>query len=362
MLLTSHPLIPSTAHITRNQQSQEDKLWDHISYSSSRRTTQGYVYLQDALSRRGSLADVVELASREHTCHDTIKCYNCDIVAMYYLLGIEWVLKQAETSRIQGVEDTISCTTDLLELIWQMCQMVLAHSNAPFPAGDWYVAMTKQLWLLAKQLKEETSGSDCCVVNSLTPSTFNNSNNTYFQQQHHHGHYQHNITTNVTSLSSPPPSPMVFEDKEMEMCDEQEAYRRAIRITIYNCRALVSQNNSEIDKAIVYFRKCVAVRPPPTLKTQKSLRQTAIVALDRLLAQQNSNNSTKSSRSSSISSISGGSASSSSMCGNCGVEKRTMPVCAICRAKFYCSSRCLVAHKAKHQKECKGRVGIRNPN
>ncbi|KAI7849389.1 hypothetical protein BDC45DRAFT_419190, partial [Circinella umbellata] len=272
-----------------------------------------------------SLADVVELASREHTCHDAIKCYNCDIVAMYYLLGIEWVLKQAETSRTRGAEDTISCTPDLLELIWQMCQMVLTHLNAPFPVGDWYVAMTKQLWLLAKQLKEETNGSDCCVVNSSTTSTFNNSNNTYFQQQQHH---------------------------EMEMCDEQEAYRRAIRITIYNCRALVSQNDSEIDKAIVYFRKCVAVRPPPTLKTQKSLRQTAIVALDRLLAQQNSNNSTKSSRSSSISSISGGSASSSSMCGNCGVEKRTMPVCAICRAKFYCSSRCLVAHKAKHQKEC----------
>ncbi|KAI9254494.1 hypothetical protein BDA99DRAFT_518554 [Phascolomyces articulosus] len=360
MLLTSHSLIAPTERLTTPTRTQrEDKLWDHISYSSSRRTTQGYVFLQDALTRRGSLADVVQLASREHTCHDTTsgKCYNCDTVAMYYLLGIEWVLKQQ--GDINQQDRPISCTPDLLELVWQMCQMVLAHTDPSFQVGDWYGPMKKQLWILAKQLKEETIGSDCYVVNSPTTTTpssplLNHNYNNYFQ---HH------------LVSSPPPSPMVFEhpqgDAEM-VCDEQEMYRRAIRITIYHCRALVYQQNDEMEKAINYFRKCIAVRSPPTLEAQKLLGQSAMVALDRLLSQQQQQQNfhtptAKSSRSSSISSGSGGSASSSSStCGNCGVEKRTMPVCAKCRVKFYCSSKCLVAHKIAHEKECKGRVGLRN--
>ena len=191
--------------------------------------------------------------------------------------------------------------------------MILEHVENGYQAGDWFTSITSNLWALAKQLKDEESRPDYYV--------------------------------STTTLG-------VITEKEDNCCDPQETYRRAIRITIYNCRAVVNQHSDNFDKAIVYFRKCIAVRPP-TLETEKLLRQSALVALDRLVEQHVSK-----SRSSSISTSSSSassSASSSSSCGNCGVEKRSMPVCARCKAKPYCSSRCLVAHKVAHERECKGR-------
>ncbi|KAI9491867.1 hypothetical protein BDB00DRAFT_789188 [Zychaea mexicana] len=339
MLLSSHPLISPRTRIARNQP-QGNKVWDASDITSSR-TTLGYVNLQDVPRHQGSLADVVKLASREHTCHDatTGQCYNCDTVAMYYLLGIEWVLKGDATTTLKR-DDLIPCTADLLELVWQMCQMVIAHLGSSYQAVDWFKPMTKQLWTLAKQLKEEASGSDCYVANSPTSI-------------HHHHYFSHHRPSGAITPTSPPQSPVVFEGEgEETQCDEQEMYRRAIRITIYNCRALMYQHGDDIDKATVYFRKCVAVRPP-ALEQQKLLRQSAVAALDRLTQEY----FTAKSISSSLSCSSGGSSSSSSSsCGNCGVEKRTMPVCARCRAKSYCSARCLVAHKIAHEQECKERM------
>ncbi|KAI8138905.1 hypothetical protein BJV82DRAFT_582548 [Fennellomyces sp. T-0311] len=300
MLLSSHPLISPFERVSKPPQPRQDKL------CTSSTATREYTQLEQNLWQ-GSLSAAVQLATGENPYHDTDtgKCYQCDRVAQYYLIGLQ--------KTMQNNEQELGCTADLLELVWQMCQMVLEHVENEYPVGDWFVPVTQNLWALAKRLKDEEKRPDYHAV--MLPS-------------------------------------MVPEQEEK--CDSQETYRRAIRITIYNCRALVYQQHShDIDKAVVYFRKCVAVRLPPALEAQKLLRQSAIAALDTL-----AQHYVAKSRSASISTTSSGassSSSSSSLCGNCGVEKRSMPVCARCKTKTYCSSRCLLAHKLAHEKECKGR-------
>ncbi|KAG0173066.1 hypothetical protein DFQ28_009236 [Apophysomyces sp. BC1034] len=124
-------------------------------------------------------------------------------------------------------------------------------------------------------------------------------------------------------------------------------YRRAIRLTIYYCRAKLSQNETD---RIKYYRKCLAI--PTNLETQQHLQRLAEIALERpFFDTSDSGSLPPKSRTSSVSS-GGESSSSLSCCANCGMEKRAMPVCARCKSRAYCNMRCLKADKAKHELTC----------
>ena len=173
-------------------------------------------------ARQGSLAATLQLAYLEDAKHDpqTTACQRCDAVADHYLTALERTMTYHS-------EAGVYCSADLLELVSQMCQMVLEHAFYPQDSW-WFHPLTKTLWDFAKQLKDESVGSDHHVVTTLQPASI-----------------------------------IIAEDEdEEENNDEQEAYRRAIRITVYHCRAHVYQRHRELERASVYFRKCVAVHCP----------------------------------------------------------------------------------------------------
>ncbi|KAF7729617.1 hypothetical protein EC973_003990 [Apophysomyces ossiformis] len=184
--------------------------------------------------------------------------------------------------------EPILCNGDLLELVWRMTHLVLEHRETRcYQALHWFDQVTQNLWDFAKRLKDEAMPT---------------------------------------------------------MADtEQENYRRAVQITIYSCRALIHQQIGDIDKAIGYYRKCTGVRPC-NIESQTLLQQSALVTLDRLIAD---NPTPPPSSASSVSSQ-----SSSVSCASCGVERRAMPVCARCRYQTYCSAKCLKAHKPIHDLIC----------
>ncbi|KAG0168124.1 hypothetical protein DFQ30_005185 [Apophysomyces sp. BC1015] len=183
--------------------------------------------------------------------------------------------------------EPIICTAELLELVWRMTHLVLEHRETRcYRPLHWFDRVTHDLWDFAKRLKDET----------------------------------------VFGIDT-----------------EQENYRRAVQITIYSCRALIHQQIGDIDKAIGYYRKCVAVRPCK-IESQNVLQESALVALDRLITD------SPTPPPSSASSVS--SQSSFVCCANCGVERRAMPVCARCRSQTYCGAKCLKAHKPIHELVC----------
>ncbi|KAJ8654371.1 hypothetical protein O0I10_009939 [Lichtheimia ornata] len=267
-------------------------------------------------ARQGSLAATLQLAYLEDAKHDpqTTACQRCDAVAEHYLTALE------RTYHSEGGfgGGPVFCSADLLELVSQMCQMVLEHA---FYQQDswWFHPLTKTLWDFAKQLKDESIGSDHHVITTLQPASV--------------------IVTE--------------DDNDDGIDDEQEAYRRAIRITVYHCRAHVYQRHRELERAAVYFRKCVAVHRPSSssfvFETQRLLRESAKISLKELASSSsNQQHHHQQQRRGSISS----NGSAASACAHCGKEKRAMPVCAKCRAMSYCSNRCLIADKPVHDKQC----------
>ncbi|CDH54547.1 hypothetical protein RO3G_11558 [Lichtheimia corymbifera JMRC:FSU:9682] len=235
-------------------------------------------------ARQGSLAATLQLAYLEDAKHDpqTTACQRCDAVADHYLTALE------RTFHSEG--GPVFCSADLLELVSQMCQMVLEHA---FYQQDswWFHPLTKTLWDFAKQLKDESVGSDHHVITTLQPASV--------------------IVTE--------------EEEEDNDNDEQEAYRRAIRITVYHCRAHVYQRHRELERAAVYFRKCVAVHCPSSFvfETQRLLRESAKISLKELASSTaSSNHHHHQQRRGSISS----NGSAASTCAHCGKEKRAMPL------------------------------------
>ncbi|KAI8342543.1 hypothetical protein BC941DRAFT_413093 [Chlamydoabsidia padenii] len=186
----------------------------------------------------------------------------------------------------------------VLGLVWEMTKMLLEHLEARlYHSLDWFGEMARDIWQYAKQLKEKEA------------------------------------------------------DGELE---------KAIRITIYHCRALICQQDGDLIKAKVYFRKCVSLS---TVFAQQQVLQDA--ASTFLVHTPSSIYSSHSGSSyfnlppllqspSSISSASTVSSSSSTpiLCGHCGLEKKTMPICAKCRSQRYCSSKCLKEHQPIHALSC----------
>jgi hypothetical protein len=175
--------------------------------------------------------------------------------------------------------------------------------------------ITHELWDFAKRLKEESSECDLHVSTDGKRGSIDSTNS---------------------------------------MNSEDENYKRAIRITIYSCRAQVCEQSNEEKQAIIYYRKCASVRPTP-FEAQQHLQQTALATMQRLLIE-----SARPTSSYSISSTSSRSTCSSTTtisrpimtCSHCGIEKLVMPVCARCKTQPYCSVRCIKSHKSIHSTTC----------
>ncbi|KAL7309211.1 hypothetical protein PS15m_011316 [Mucor circinelloides] len=271
--------------------------------------------------RQHSLQDAIRLASQVNMKHDANGCYQCDLVAGYYMTA----LKYARES------EPIQCNSDLFDLTWQMTNLVLSHRETnKYQYLHWFDLITAELWEFAKQLKEESYECDVHVPMALGKRG------------------------SIDSLASDTSGGSSHHD--------EENYRRAIRITIYNCRALVCEQSNEIDQAIVYYRKCASVRPTP-FEPQQHLQQTALATMQRLMESSRPSIKHKSTFSSTFTFESSSSSSTKSSasscsnphtatCSNCGIEKLVMPVCARCKSQPYCSVRCVKAHKSAHEATC----------
>lgn len=321
MLLSNQPLFspvgqgPIKPEQEKKAQAQveEPRPWFFIRRNSSQRTM-----LQEAW-KHGSIKATLELARSENVTHDAKSqiCTRCDNVAEYFLLALQY---------LNHIQESIFCTQELLDLVVVVSQLLVDHCplyQDTSYQSPWFSAVAENLWALGKQLKDESTEND----------------------------YQISTIVHAAQVASH----VLIEDigihasKDM-VAEEQEDYRRAIRITIHHCRAHIYQRRGKIDKALVHFRKCVAVRPPMKreLEHQRLMRHSALLAMQRLSVV-DENIHTSKSRTSSVSSES---SSTTVVCGNCGVEKRSMPVCARCRIQTYCGRQCLSAHKGTHDLEC----------
>lgn len=265
--------------------------------------------------RQHSLNDAIRMASQVNMKHDANGCCQCDVVADYYVT----------TLRYAKEHEPIHCNSDLFELIWQMTNLILAHrETSKYQYIPWFDLVTIELWDLAKQLKEESYECDLHISTTEAPKR--------------------------RSIDSVQSDTTTVTDE-----DDEENYRRAIRITIYNCRALVYEQSNDLNQAIIYYRKCASVRPTP-FEPQQHLQQSALNAMHRLISQTSTNqiktpvNSTFS-ISSSESSVST-SKSTLMTCNNCAIEKMFMPVCSRCKSQSYCSVRCIRAHQSVHSQTC----------
>lgn len=209
-----------------------------------------------------------------------------------------------------------------LTLIWEMTQMLLEHMETRvFHYLSWFDMMARDLWQFAKWLKEDKNEADI---------------------------------------------------------------ENAIRITIYHCRACLYQQENNLIKARIYFRKCLSLET--SYEIQQLLQNTATAFLEQHPSiepslssnslfggynhhQPRHHNSRQSSISSTASTTSSNYASSTAsdntslssttaivspekVCGNCGLEKKAMPVCAKCKTQRYCSAKCLKNHKPIHDTVC----------
>lgn len=276
--------------------------------------------------RQNSTQDALRLASQENVKHDANGCCGCDAVAGYYVTALRYV-RQSEP---------VKCDGDLLELVWRMTNLVLAHrETSKIQYLSWFDMTSTDLWKFAKQLKEESYECDLHIPIN--------------------GFYKRGSIDSSHSDSS----------NSSETGNEEENYRRAIRITIYNCRALIYEQSNQVNQAIIYYRKCAAVRPTPF--EPQHTQQSALAAMHRLvqsssippvLKQRTSYSSAFMSCESNASSTTVSSASSASSvksnisCSHCGIEKLAMPVCAKCKIQPYCSVRCMKSHQFIHTSVC----------
>jgi hypothetical protein len=274
--------------------------------------------------RQYSLQDAIRLASQANMKHDANGCCCCDTVAGYYMTALKYAREN----------EPIQCNSDLYDLVWRMTNLVLAHrETSKYQYLNWFDTISEELWKFAKQLKEESYECDLHI-----PTT---------------GLYKRGSIDSTHS-----------DNSNSSFEDDEENYRRAIRINIYNCRALVYEQSNEVNQAIIYYRKCAAVRSTP-FEPQQHTQQSALAAMHRLiqssppqLKQRTSYNSAfmscdSLSSSTTVSSASSSTSSKSSIsCSSCGIEKKVMPVCAKCKTQPYCSVRCMKTHKSTHTSVC----------
>lgn len=275
--------------------------------------------------RKYSLSDAIRLASQENMKHDANGCCDCHIVAGYYMTAVRYARESTP----------IICNRDMFDLVWRMTNLVLSHrETSKYQYLRWYELITLELWEFAKQLKDESYECDQHI-----PTTIG-------------------IQKKRGSIDS------IHSDSTLEDGNEEENYRRAIRITIYNCRALVYEQSSELHQAMIYYRKCASVRPTP-FEPQQYLQKSALESMQRLVrtlplsSQQLKRPIYQGFMSSDSLSTSTTTSSSSSVvsrspinCSHCGIEKMTMPVCAKCKVQPYCSLRCMKSHKDTHSSVC----------
>ncbi|KAI8877352.1 hypothetical protein K501DRAFT_288431 [Backusella circina FSU 941] len=276
-------------------------------------------YYQDQLNieaiRQCSLSEAIYLASQVNMKHNAKGCDQCDMVAQYYITAL----------RFARDSEPIQCNENLYDLIWRMTNLVLAHRETnTYQHLNWFNSVTSELWEFAKQLKDESWECDSFVQVGGIKQTSTDSLFTY----------------------------------EDESISEEDHYRRAMRITIYNCRALVCEQNNDSNQAIIYYKKCASVRPTP-FEPQQHLQQSALTALKNLISSSRQTIvSLRSSSSNTISTVNSASTSTSRSasicisCSNCGKEKENMPVCSRCRSTPYCSVRCMKTHKSEHSLTC----------
>lgn len=253
---------------------------------------------------QGSIEAAYKLASLTEYKHDG-GCYNCDTIANYYLMAFRFVRN----------DDSIKCNPLLLSLVQQSIQLLLCHVDVSrIQHLPWLPTLMSELRELGKRIKDESSEADRLV-----------------------------------SLPNVQVSYPLCVDNSIN-----GEYGRAIRISIYHCRALLCED-MDTSKSISYYRKCLSVRPS-RVESQR-LQQSAKIALQHLITDEEKYAAATMdyrpklpSRTSSVSS--GASSSCSMACANCGVEKRGMPVCARCKSQYYCGIRCLKAHKPVHDLEC----------
>lgn len=283
--------------------------------------------------RQHSLSDAIRLASQANMKHDANGCCGCDVVAGYYITALRYAREN----------EPIFCNRDLFNLVWRMTNLVLSHrETSKYQYLSWFEMITVELWEFAKQLKEESYECDLHI-----PS--------------------YGANTKRGSIDS------VNSDTSYNGYDnDEENYRRAIRIAIYNCRALVYEQSSEFNQAIIYYRKCASVRPTP-FEPQQHLQKIALESMQRLIRSlppspvsgqrpsypgfMSCNSLSTSTTTSSSSSI----VSRSPMnCSQCGIEKVVMPVCAKCKIQPYCSLRCVKSHKDTHSSVCGSKTVARS--
>ncbi|KAI8987035.1 hypothetical protein BDB01DRAFT_784361 [Pilobolus umbonatus] len=251
----------------------------------------------------GSVQATLLLASMAHSNH-VGNCKYCEIIGYYYTR-------------------TLTVTNQVNELLYtvvqQAVELIQSHldivKNRHLP---WYPVLINKLREIGKHIKDESTDVDAFV----------------------------------------PLSPVIVQPKEdngkglIRWEDPSMVYGRAIRISIYYCRATLYEE-SDMNKSIHYYRKCLSVHPP-TLEQARIVQQSARLALSHLIADQQKYAADDiprlASRTSSVSSVA--SSSGSRSCANCGIEKKTMPVCSKCKVSYYCGVRCLKAHKPAHSLEC----------
>lgn len=276
--------------------------------------------------RQYSLQDAIRLASQANMKHDANGCCCCDTVAGYYITALKFAREN----------EPVQCNSDLYDLVWRMTNLVLAHrETSKYQHLNWFDVISEELWEFAKQLKEESYECDLHIPTN--------------------GVYKRGSIDSTHSDSSS----SGYEDDE-------ENYRRAIRINIYNCRALVYEQSNEVNQAIIYYRKCAAVRSTP-FEPQQHTQQSALAAMHRLIKSSPASPTLKQrasyssafmscdslASSTTVSSASSTSSKSNVSCANCGIEKSTMPVCAKCKVQRYCSVSCMKTHKSVHTSVCR---------
>lgn len=252
--------------------------------------------------QQGSIEAAFTLASITEYRHDQV-CHNCDTIASYYLSAFGLVKSNP----------TIERNSLLLALVQQTILFIQCHLDISRETHiAWLPMLMAELRTLGKSIKDQSAEPDRFV--SLP---------------------------NMDQVSND-----IYIDDSIE-----GDYGRAVRISIYHCRAVLCED-IDTTKSIFYYRKCVSVRPSP-LESQK-LQQSAKLALQHLITDGHKYAAdTRPRLPSRTSSVSSGASSSCPMsCSNCGVEKRGMPVCSKCKSQYYCGVRCLKAHKPVHDLEC----------
>ncbi|KAI9011852.1 hypothetical protein CLU79DRAFT_771602 [Phycomyces nitens] len=251
---------------------------------------------QEHSSVQHALQHALQATSRIHTRHTSYVCHGCDAVAAQYLKAIRFVRQN----------EPIQCSSDLLQLVCKIADLALSHTKASHHEYlNWSEIMLQDLWDFGKQLKDESHEA------SLYPT--------------------------------------LGDQYQARLCG-QDDYRRAIRITIYSCRANVYEQLKDVPRAMAYYRKCLAISAP--FDDQENIQDCARAAMAANGISEDVDSMGRPAIGSSSSSFSSVSSSSSASCANCGIEKRAMPICAKCKTQAYCSARCLVSHKPIHEPSC----------